>query len=84
MYAKELTPKFADEKKYAVDAWIERTVSSTKKIENRRLGKKQNAETLRVRIRRNRGGTLQNSKRPSNRFLKYYTSCKKKSVGDRI
>jgi len=43
MYAKELTPKFADEKKYAVDAWIEETVSTIKKIENRKLGKKRNA-----------------------------------------
>jgi hypothetical protein len=30
MYAKELTPKFADEKKYAVEAWIEEIVSGTK------------------------------------------------------
>ena len=58
MYAKELTPKFADEKKYAVDAWIEETVSTTKKIEDRKLGKKRNAYTLGVRVRRNRGDTL--------------------------
>ena len=30
--------KFADEKKLAVDAWIEETISSTKKLEERKLG----------------------------------------------
>ena len=43
MYAMELTPKFADEKKYAVDAWIEETVSSAKEVEDRKLDKKRNA-----------------------------------------
>jgi hypothetical protein len=36
MYAKELTPKFADEKKYAVEVWIEETFSGTKQVEYRR------------------------------------------------
>ncbi len=39
MYAKELTPKFADEKQYSVDAWIEETVSSTKKLKIENLAK---------------------------------------------
>ena len=30
--------KFADEKKLAVDTWIEETISSTKKLEERKLG----------------------------------------------
>jgi len=30
-------------KNYVVDAWIEETVSSTKKIEDKNLGKNQNA-----------------------------------------
>jgi hypothetical protein len=35
--------KFADEKKYAVDAWIEETVRGIKKVEYKKLGKKRNA-----------------------------------------
>jgi hypothetical protein len=31
MYAKELTPKFADEKNYAVEACLEETISGAKK-----------------------------------------------------
>jgi hypothetical protein len=30
-------------KNYVVDAWIEETVSSKKKVEDKNLGKKQNA-----------------------------------------
>jgi DNA invertase Pin-like site-specific DNA recombinase len=30
--------KYADEKKLAIDAWIEETVSATKKLSHRKLG----------------------------------------------
>src|SRR5947207_2482709 len=30
--------KFADEKKLAVDTWVEETISSTKKLDERKLG----------------------------------------------
>jgi hypothetical protein len=40
MYAKELTPKFADEKNsMLLMRGLKKTVSSTKKIEDRKLGK---------------------------------------------
>ncbi len=37
---------------------IEETVSRTRKVEDRNLGKKQNAWSLSVRVHRDRGGTL--------------------------
>jgi len=41
-----------------VDTYIEEIVSSTKKVENRKLGKKRYAYPHSVYLRTNRGGTL--------------------------
>jgi len=77
--------KFADEKRYAVDTQIEETVSITKKVEDRKLGKKRNAKSLSVYLRTNRGDTLYRYLRgraDSFAFIQVHAAIQKRLVSE--
>jgi hypothetical protein len=57
MYAKELTPKFADEKSMLLTRGLKKLSAVQKKLKIENLAKNGMLKPL-VRVRRNRGGTL--------------------------